>query len=128
VACILVYNGIDGVWKPGVYQIHKQFLCKSNTFMIIQQFDQKTLLRPSRVPDEPSVTVLFKVNFRAERKKWWLSVQDLLFVKSMQLDLRDICLLAVCMFFFVSYPSLLLCHKGGWIRWPWLRVGLKADL
>lgn len=90
-ACILVYNGIDGVWKLGVYQIHKQFLCKSNTFMIIQQFDQRVLLWKSRVPDEPSVTVLFELNFWAQRKKWWLFVQALLFVKSLQFDLHDIC-------------------------------------
>jgi hypothetical protein len=91
VACILVYNGIDGVWKPGVYQIHKQFLCKSSTFMIIQQFDQKALLRPSRVPHELSVTVLFEVNFWPQRKKWRLFVQALLIVKSLQFDLHDIC-------------------------------------
>lgn len=59
--------------------------------MIIQQFDQKALLRPSRVPHELSVTVLFEVNFWPQRKKWRLFVQALLIVKSLQFDLHDIC-------------------------------------
>lgn len=124
IACILVYDGIIGVWKPGIYQIHKLFLCKSNTFMIKQQFDQKTLLRPFHGPCESSVTVLLEINFWGQPRKRRLSVHVLPFVKSLQ---SLICMIYAPIVCIVSCLILfLLLHK--WFRrerrvlWPWLQV------
>lgn len=65
--------------------------------MIKQQFDQKTLLRPSHGPLESSVTVLFEVNFWTQPKNRRISVQALLFVKPLRHLICMIYAPAVCM-------------------------------